>query len=173
MSEPTAIYELVFNDTSTVDETRTTHLASGACYWMSRNLPGSGKAALDSTVGGNNCEAIQFEFSGHGAGNYVTNFKYYIDNRNAVATDMTHMLRVSTTWVSPDTYTDANIYGYENDWSDAVFSVPDTTNVGTGDGYTETSDPTRTNFIYNAVVVEALKTSGTATWDNILLYQYT
>ena len=173
MAQPTTIQELVYNDTSTVDSTRTTQGSPGICYWTPRNLPAAGKAALDSTVGGNNCEVVKFEFSGHGANNYVTNFKYYINNRNAVAQDMTHFFKATDTWVAPNTYSDADIYGFTGDWSHAEVSVPASPNVATDTSYAAYADPTRTQFIYNSVIVEAAKTTGTATWSNVLMYQYT
>ena len=173
MSQPSEIKELMYSDGTTVDSTRTTQASSFTTYWMSRNLPSSGKSALDSTIDGNNCEVSQYYFAGHGAGNYVTNFKYYIANRNSVAQDMTHMFYDSSTWVNPSTYTDSDVYNEVSGWEQAPTSVPGSQNVLTMSGYTETSDPTMTSYIYAGVAVEAGKSTGTGTWEVRLLYQYT
>jgi len=173
MSAPTVIKEILFTDGTTIDSTRSTQAGSAVNYWTARNLPSSGKATLDSSVGGYNCEVSQFYFSGHGSGNYVTGFRYYITDRNSVAQDMTHMMYASDTFTNPSGVTDADIYNMTGDWTTAFTSVPDTTNVDTRTGFNPTDDPTFTQFIFNGVVIEANKTTGTATWKSKLLYQYT
>ena len=173
MSAPTVVYELMYTDSTVIDSTRTTHAGSPTNYWFSRNLPGSGKAMLDSTIDGHNCEVSQFQFSGHGQGNYVTNFKFYVANRNAVATDMTFLYKATSTFADPSGYTDADIYNYTADFSDCPVSVPGTPNINTRTGWNAYDDPTFTEFIFFGVAIEAQKTTGTGTWNTKLLYQYT
>lgn len=170
---PSTIQELVYDTTGAIDSTRTTNLGSSTCYWRSRNLPASGYAALDSTIDGNNCEVVRYKFAGHGSGNYVTNFKYYVANRNSVAQDMSHHFRVSSTFTAPSTYDDDDIYLLASGWERTPTSSPGASNVSTHSSYAATDDPTYTQYIYNAVIIGANKTTGTATWDTILLYQYT
>jgi hypothetical protein len=173
MGQPTSIKEIVYSDATTVDSTRTTQAASGSCYWVTTTLPASGLATLDSTVGNNNCEVVQYIFSGHGAGNYVTNFKYYVDNRNSVAIDMTHIYMSDSTFIDPSSYTDADIYGLTGSWGLLDTSEPASSNLATHTDYSSTGDPTRSEYIYNAVAVEAFASTGSATWEIVLIYQYT
>lgn len=173
MSQPSTIQEIMYTDSTVVDSTRTTNAGSYSSYWYSRNLPASGKATLDSTIGGYNCEVSQYYFAGHGSGNYITNFKYYIGNRNTVAQDMTHMFYDTSTFANPSGITDADIYDEVGSWAEAPTSVPGSPNIDTYVGYLETDDPTVTNFIYAGIAVEAGKTTGTGTWEVRLLYQYT
>jgi len=173
MSAPTTISEIIYSDGTVIDSTRTTQAGSATTYWVARNLPASGKATLDSTINNNNCEVFNFYFAGHGAGNYVTNFKFYVSDTNAVANDMTFMYYVTDTFTDPSTYTDADIYNMTGDWTTCPTSVPAAVNVGTLTGYNAYDDPTYTQYIYFAVVVEAGKTTGTASWKTKLLYQYT
>ena len=173
MAAPTVIKEIMYTDATVVDSTRSTHVASATSYWISRNLPQTGQATLDSTIGGYNCEVMQFYFSGHGEGNYITNFKFYVSDRNAVATDMTYMYKVSGTFANPSGVSDADIYTPAADWSSCPVAVPDTTNLLPYSGYVATNDPMVTQFVNFGVVVEASKTTGTAGWKTRLLYQYT
>jgi len=173
MGQPTTINEIMYTDGTVIDSTRATNLVAGSNYWVARNLPGSGKSTLDSTIGNFNCEVRRFLFSGHGAGNYVTNFKYYISDQNAVSSDMTHMYYASNIFTDPSTYNDSDIYSMVGDWTTAPTSVPSVPNIYTFLGYNEYDDPAYTQFLYTAVVVEAGKTTGTASWKYKLLYQYT
>ena len=67
--QPTIIREILFTDNSVVDSSRTTHAGEATSYWLSRNLPTTGKSTMDSTIGGYNCEIIKYYFEGHGSGN--------------------------------------------------------------------------------------------------------
>jgi hypothetical protein len=171
--QPTTIQEIIYSDNTVVDSTRTTDAGSATSYWFSRNLPATGKSMLDSTVGGYNCEVCKYYFAGHGAGNEVTNFKYYIGNRNSIAQDMTHMFYVEDAWVNPSSWTDSAIYNETGDWGEAPVAAPGSPNVSTSSDYLSTDDPTMSQYIYSGVTVEAAKATGSATWEVRLLYQYT
>ena len=173
MSQPTTIYEVMYTDGTVYNSTRSSHIGNASSYWYSRNLPASGKSTLDTTVDGGNCEIALYYFEGHGSGNYVTNYKFYVGNSNAVAQDMTHMFYSSAVFINPTSYSDADIYNETGSWTEAPTTVPGSPNVATMDKIGETDDPTMTEFVYFGVVVEASKSTGTGTWENILLYQYT
>lgn len=173
MPQPTIVKEIMYADSTLVDHTRSTQAGSVTSYWRARNLPATGQSVLDSTISGNNCEVMQFYFSGHGAGNYVTNFKFYVAERNAVAQDMTHMFYASNTFTNPGGVSDEDVYNMIGDWTTCPTSAPDTTNLVPYTGFTPISDPLVTQFVYFGVVVEANKTTGTASWKTRLLYQYT
>ena len=173
MSQPTVIQEVVLDSSGAVDSTRTTNAASGFCYWKPRNLPASGYATLDSTVELSNCEVIKFVFSGHGDGSYVTNFKYFVSDKNAVADDMTHMFFADSSFIDPSTFTDEDIYTETGSWAPLPESVPVASNVSKNSDFGDGDDPIETEFIYNAVVIKAGGATGTASWKMKLLFQYT
>jgi len=173
MAQPSIIREIMYTDSSVIDSTRTTHAGSATSYWTSRNLPSTGKAALDSTIGGFNCEVLRYYFEGHGSGNYVTNFKFYVGDQNAVATDMTFCTYASNTFTNPSSFDDADLYNFVGDWAEASATVPGSSNVAIAADFSSTEDPTWTQLIYFGVVVEAGATSGTSSWKNRILYQYT
>lgn len=171
--QPTVIKEIVYTDNSAIDSTRTTHAGAATTYWLSRNLPTAGKSTLDSTVGGFNCEVYKYYFEGHGSGNYVTNFKFYISDKNAVADDMTFCAYFSDTFTNPSTISESDMYNFVGDWTEAVDAIPSTPNLGTDGTSYSNADPTWTKLIYFGVVVEAGATTGTSSWRTRLLYQYT
>jgi len=173
MGAPTVIQEIMYTDGTVLDHTRSTQAGSVTTYWLARNLPTAGQAALDSTIGTFNCEVMQFYFSGHGSGNYVTNFKFYVADRNSVAQDMTHMFYVSDSFSNPSGIADADIYNMTGDWTTCPVAVPDSTNILPYSGYLATDDPLVTQFVYFGIIVEANKTTGSASWKNRLMYQYT
>lgn len=171
--QPTIIREIMLTDNSVIDSSRTTQAGSATSYWLSRNLPTTGKSTMDSSIGGSNCEVLKYYFEGHGSGNYVTNFKFYVSDRNAVAEDMTLCSYASNTFTNPSTVSDADIYNFVGDWTECSYTVPASSNVETDGSFSATDDPTWTQLIYFGAVVEAGATTGTSTWNNRLLYQYT
>lgn len=173
MSQPTSIQELVYDSSGNIDSTRTTNSAGGSCFWKARNLPSSGFATLDSTTELLNCEVIKFVFSGHGSGNYVTNFKYFVTDQNAVAQDMTNMFRADSSFTDPSSYSDADIYTGTDSWAALPTSVPVSANISKDSSFSDGDDPIETEYIYNAVVIAAGAATGTASWKLRLLYQYT
>jgi len=173
VGEPTIITEVMLTDNSVVDSSRTSHAASATTYWLSRNLPTTGKSTLDSTIGGYNCEVAKYYFEGHGSGNYVTNFKFYLADRNAVAQDMTFCTYATDTFTEPSTISESDIYNFVGDWEEAEYAIPSSSNLGTDATFASNDDPTWTQLIYFAAVVESGATTGTSSWVNKLLYQYT
>lgn len=171
--QPTVIREIMLTDASAVDSTRTTHAASATSYWLARNLPSTGKSTLDSTIGGYNCEVLKYYFSGHGSGNYVTNFKFYVSDRNAVAQDMTFAAYATDTFTEPNTVTESDVYNFTSDWSECEYTTPATSNLATASDTSSIADPTWTQLVYFGVVIESGSTTGTASWKNKILYQYT
>jgi len=163
----------MYTDSSVIDSTRTTHAGSVTTYWTARNLPSSGKSALDSTIGGYNCEVLKFYFEGHGSGNYVTNFKFYVSDQNAVATDVTFCAYSTDSFTNPSSFDDADLYDFVGDWTEASSTLPASSNLGTDSDFLATDDPTWTQYLYFGVIVEAAATTGTASWKNRLMYQYT
>lgn len=173
LAKPTSIQERVYLDGTVLGDTRTTEVSSATSYWVSRNLPASGKAMLDSSLSSDNCEVLLYRFSGHGAGNYVTNFKFYLSGLNSVASDMTHFYYTSATFTNPSSFEDVDIYNATADWSTAETALPGSPNVGYLADYSSTTDPTFSEYIYFGVAVEAGKATGTASWTNRFMFQYT
>jgi hypothetical protein len=171
--QPTIIREIMYTDSSVIDSSRSTHAGSATSYWLSRNLPTTGKSTMDSTIGGYNCEVLRYYFEGHGSGNYVTNFKFYVNSRNAVATDMTFCSYSSDTFTEPSTISESDLYNFVGDWTEASYTVPASSNLGTASGFASTEDPTWTQLVYFGVVVESGATTGTSSWRTTILYQYT
>lgn len=171
--QPTVIEQVMFTDSSVIDSTRSTHAGMATSYWLSRNLPSTGKSTLDSTIGGYNCEVFKYYFAGHGSGNYVTNFKFYVTDRNAIAQDMTFATYASSTFTDPSTIVESDVYNFVGDWTECSYTVPASANVINASDFSSTEDPTWSECIFFSVVVESGATTGTSSWKNRLLYQYT
>ena len=168
---PTTIEERIYSDETTVAEVRASESGAGTTHWKPTTLPGSGKAMLDSTVDDNNCEVISYYFAGHGEGNYISNIRFFVADTNAVADDMTFYMYTDTDFTSPGSFADVDIYD-STVFSEVPASDPVTPNVGYLTDYTSDDDPTQTEFIYFGVCVETGKLTGTASWKNRLVFQY-
>jgi hypothetical protein len=96
---------------------------------------------------------------------------FFIDNKNSVADDMTFYMYTSQDFTDPGSFEDSDIY------DGTVFSVvpdadPVTPNIGYMSDMTSDDDPTQTEFIYFGVCVESGKLTGTGSWVNRLVFQY-